>query len=349
MSNKIGLKNGQNIVMFDIIRCFACLGVVLFHLTTRYSELYGNTYYMPVKFSYGYSMVIVFLLMSGFFMYKSKNISAVQLLTKKFLRLFPCYIASLMIIYPITSLLLPSRSVSFLDFLINFTTLNGLINIPYVDGAHWTIYVEIVFIIIVLFISLLKINPSKQKIVLLTIDIVCLLLVILNDYYDNSIIKICYKLIQAKYIGVLCTGFVCASLIGNRIKTVDVGIIVISFATQMFSRDMANIIVFVVTCGFMICIAYSEKMRNIKINLKVLKPMTFISGISYPLYLIHQNISYSIMLNIQDVCKPMGEFVIIIPLVICITLAYLLHKFIEIPCIKLYRNKIGKSEKVSET
>ena len=61
---------------------------------------------------------------------------------------------------------------------------------------------------------------------------------------------------------------------------------------------------------------------------KVLYPLEIIAGISYPLYLLHQNIGYAILLQIQKhICN--SEVIIIIPCIVSVVLAYILNKYID--------------------
>lgn len=58
------------------------------------------------------------------------------------------------------------------------------------------------------------------------------------------------------------------------------------------------------------------------------KFINFISDISYPLYLTHQFIGYVIINKLEKIGLT-NEVYIIIPIVIVITIAYLLHIFVE--------------------
>ena len=122
--------------------------------------------------------------------------------------------------------------------------------------------------------------------------------------------------------------------------------IVLAVVLNLFSRGLDYtvflIIVFVVTLVVVINTKYHFYVISDKI-VKILKPLSFLSMISYPVYLVHQNIGYAIIhaLEKQGITT---EFVIIIPIFISILLAYLLHKFVEIPSSKLLKKLMFKGK-----
>ena len=62
------------------------------------------------------------------------------------------------------------------------------------------------------------------------------------------------------------------------------------------------------------------------------------AGISYPLYLIHQNIGYAIIRGFVSIGWT-NEIIVLVPIAVSILLAWLIHQFIEIPIAKLQRKK----------
>lgn len=337
MMNNLQENTGKRIEVFDLIRAIACIGVILFHYTSRYLELYYSNSSFYIRFDYGYSMVIVFLMMSGFFMYSIRPLKATSFLAKKIVRLFPAYAVGIILIFIVTRFFLVDRSVSFVDLLINFTMLNNMIGVPYVDSAHWFVTVELVFILILFAIYLLRIK--KVWIPLLIIDVLALILIILNKYVDIWIINVFYILCSARYIGVLIFGYNIAEIYNNNLKANKINIIslIISSAAQLIIADISNIIAFVVFGSFMLIVIANKKLLTYQFP-KAFSPLFFISEISYPLYIIHQNLGYAMITNLDKYLSG-GEFIILIPITVCILLAYIIHRFIETPCIK--KTKFG--------
>ena len=72
------------------------------------------------------------------------------------------------------------------------------------------------------------------------------------------------------------------------------------------------------------------------------KCVQFMSSISYPFYLTHQFIGFVIIYYIEKVGL-IGEYNIIIPFIIMLLVAYIIHIYIEEPFIKLLSKKKGKN------
>ena len=56
----------KRINVFDWMRAAVALFVIIYHYTTRYSELIGHLDNYPINFTYGYMGVTVFFVLSGF-------------------------------------------------------------------------------------------------------------------------------------------------------------------------------------------------------------------------------------------------------------------------------------------
>jgi len=67
--------------------------------------------------------------------------------------------------------------------------------------------------------------------------------------------------------------------------------------------------------------------------MKVLNPLAFIASISYPFYLLHQNIGYVILVKLESIGL-ISEFWILVPFMIIAALAYLMHQYIEKPLMR---------------
>jgi peptidoglycan/LPS O-acetylase OafA/YrhL len=116
-------------------------------------------------------------------------------------------------------------------------------------------------------------------------------------------------------------------------------IIVLCTINQFISQGLSYTIFFVVVIGIFYLIVYKEKFLksgSYTINNAttfLIAPIEFIAKISYPLYLIHQFIGFGILKMMEDAGLE-NEVFIIIPITISIGLAYLLHRFVEVPSAK---------------
>lgn len=56
----------KHVYAFDYIRALAAMGVVLFHYTTRYNQIYAHLDQNYLDFPYGYMGVTTFFVLSAF-------------------------------------------------------------------------------------------------------------------------------------------------------------------------------------------------------------------------------------------------------------------------------------------
>lgn len=135
----------------DYLRGAACLMVVFFHYLSRGPKAAWTGI---AKFSwaqdvaqFGHLGVQLFFMISGYVIYKSaegRNIK--QFIAARFWRLFPAYWAGILL----TSFIIlvfnaKAFSVSLGDTLWNFTMMQEWVGATSVDGAYWSLAVELIF------------------------------------------------------------------------------------------------------------------------------------------------------------------------------------------------------------
>ncbi|MGG5888708.1 acyltransferase family protein [Falsiroseomonas sp. HC035] len=139
----------------DALRGIAALAVVLFHYLDRYDELHSHVteplFYIP----WGARGVQLFFVISGFviFMTLQRTQRPMDFVVSRFSRLYPGYWVAIIV----TTLTVRGLDVAFyerpmLDVVMNFTMLQKLSVIPAddIEGAYWTLYVELWFYVAVL-------------------------------------------------------------------------------------------------------------------------------------------------------------------------------------------------------
>lgn len=138
----------SRLVAVDALRGLAAMAVVLFHFTTRFTELYPADSAPSVSFPYGYLGVNLFFIISGFviFMTLEKTRHPMDFVVSRFSRLFPTYWAAVAITFATVSLFgLPGKEVTLLQAAGNLLMVHGLLWIPHVDGVYWTLEIEMLF------------------------------------------------------------------------------------------------------------------------------------------------------------------------------------------------------------
>lgn len=161
-------KNDSRNLVWDVFRGIGALMVLFHHYTKRYDALFGHAEPWPVKSSFdlGAWGVCVFFVLTGFFLIPSLT-SSPNLGTyykKRIVRLYPSYIPCVIITYLLMACAPPlgNRNVNFVSFLGNLTMFQRFLGLPNVDGAYWTLAVQlVVYIAIGAIFFLMKKNVSK--------------------------------------------------------------------------------------------------------------------------------------------------------------------------------------------
>ncbi|CAH0349988.1 acyltransferase [Aquabacterium sp. CECT 9606] len=139
----------------DLLRALACLMVVFFHYGHR-GALDG---WSPVAdpsgladfARYGYLGVHLFFIISGFVIFLSvQNATVRDFVASRVSRLYPAYWVAVPLTWAFVRFFdLPDLQVSWWEMLVNLTMVPHWFGVPYVDGAYWSLGVELQFYILV--------------------------------------------------------------------------------------------------------------------------------------------------------------------------------------------------------
>lgn len=138
----------------DGFRALAILVVMGFHYTVRWTppqngaDLYGYGQAYPGWLELGRFGVDVFFVISGFViaMTVSRCATAAEFGWRRLARLYPAYVACATITFVVMAAVGPAVfKVSAADWLANFTMAAPLAGHAYVDGAYWSLLVEVKF------------------------------------------------------------------------------------------------------------------------------------------------------------------------------------------------------------
>lgn len=287
---------GARLVEVDALRGVAAMAVVLFHYTTRFVELYGTVGRPSLAVPYGHFGVNLFFVISGFviFMTLERTRRPMDFVVSRFSRLFPAYWVSVAVTFAVVSWAgLPGKEVTGLQALGNGLMLHGILGIPHVDGVYWTLQVELFFYAWML---LLFVTGSLGKVhaALLVFIGVRLLYhvaavgfgvdlpwrvsqVLIASYIPWFALGVCvYQAARAQSLppAVLLTGGVavtCLAIVDGWV----IGLLALVFAALVWA-------------------AASGRARWLGNPV-----LAFLGTISYPLYLLHENIGWVVQRAVQ--------------------------------------------------
>ena len=321
----------------DAFRGIAALGVILVHYTFGYRVHYGQLFSEKYDFQYGYLGVQFFFIISGFVIFLTLDYSrsAIDFLYRRFSRLYPifwtCMLTTFLVVH---SLGLPGRERKFYNLKGNFTMIPSVFGYTPIDGAYWSLVPEFFFYLAMAGLFICK---NKKAYFIWGLSIIAMSWVnrfifpfpllaqtILNIQWGSLFFSgiLFYKLRQRDYqskylIHLLLVIALCTTLI--NLKTITEQIIV----------SLLYAVFYLFATG---------KIDTIKWG-----PLLFIGKISFPLYLLHQNIGYVMMNYTKPYLGAYPIFFIALPIATLIFGAYLFHRFIELPSINLLRSAWKKS------
>ncbi len=282
----------------DILRGFLIFIIMFFHYTYRFSEIFSiETLNFPFLSLWGIFGVGAFFVISGYYMIHkvSDNFSIKFYLKSKFLRLYPAYFFSVVLVFAIVSIFkLPGREVTIVDFFLNIFLLNGFLKTPYVDGAHWYLtYLLLFYVLISFFIKFVYIRKKNNAVFgLLILLFLKDLFKVLNHFIPK--IGLIYFLFGKDYLEFIMIGISIYFIISNHS---------LKYTFFLFLISLLHIVIFQgIEIGIFICL-FSLIFYQILKHPKNVKEKFFLyhGKISYILYLIHQNIGYVILLLLVDI------------------------------------------------
>lgn len=337
-------SNTHRLLEIDALRGVAALAVVLFHFTTRFSELYHPNTAPLVSVAHGHYGVNLFFIISGFviFMTLEKTKRPMDFVVSRFSRLFPAYWAAIFLTFTLTHLLgLPGKLVEFSSALANMLMLHGLFRVPHVDEVYWTLEVELLFYLGMLLLYRLRQLHSIQYVLLALLSL-RLLYFFLAQGWGIDLPWLIYKLLLLKHIPWFALGisiFLASSQRRAGGRRWPGFTAAYAIATLLIVDS-----VFVGTLGMAFAAAVWLA-ANGKLPLFRSRLFVWLGAISYPLYLLHENIGWSIQLQLLALGLELNS-AILFTLIFSLALATALTRWVEQPAMRWIRNRYraaGKS------
>lgn len=292
----------------DLLRLLAALAVVLFHfgyagaargnMSTSFPSIAGIA-------KYGFIGVELFFLISGFVIASSVfNRSWQQFAAARVLRLYPAFLAC-MCTTAVVMIVFRTGEVTLVQWLANLTMLSPMFGQPFMDGAYWSIVIEIIFYAWVALFAALGVLQRR----LLLILSVWLLIAYFNEIY--------FQLRPVRLL--FCTEFASFFASGILIQRIMAGArsdyvwALLGFAIalgglhalenqRVIMRLYADtvelptlLVIHVAIYALFVGAIWAS--RWIVTTPRVL----LLGGITYPLYLVHQHVGYTLL----DFLSPM--------------------------------------------
>ncbi len=328
-------------------RGVAILLVLMFHAFSRWPELvpYGNDYSEFPLFKYGYLGVQLFFLISGFviLMTLEKCNNVPSFIYRRWLRLFPAMLICSLIIFLTAGIFTerPNGQPELIDLMAGLSFIDPYIwlkttgiQLQSIEGAFWSLYVEFKFYVIA---AILYFSVGSVRLVYGLF--ICFITWFSVDFlYQTHSIKALSPLhtvtniLSLKYFGWFSAGAAYYLYIKtNKTKWLILGggFSLISSLVESKLHLMPFVAAALISLFFTISIL-SPRLQSLIAN----KVFLYFGFISYPLYLLHENIMISITIKLGNYVDYIPSYLFPISAIALISvLAYFISKYVE-PAIK---------------
>ncbi|SCW52665.1 Peptidoglycan/LPS O-acetylase OafA/YrhL, contains acyltransferase and SGNH-hydrolase domains [Sphingobium faniae] len=276
----------------DALRGIGALCVLIFHYSTRFHELFPQAKHVPFSFPGGNYRVLLFFCISGFaiFFTLDRIRTVPDFVVNRVARLYPAYLVAMLLTLSIEYLAQATQLlVGPLAIAANFTMLQGFAFLPEVDGAYWTLTVEIAFyfcmILIWKWFGIGRLEP-----VLAAWLVLRWLFHVWPDMPERMVMLFVLRYTPFFVIGMLAYR-IWAGQRTWRQQTLYAALALLSVAT-METWDVTVV-------AAILMVAFAAMIVG-RLRFVALRPLVWIGGISYSFYLIHQHVGFVVMLRMAD-------------------------------------------------
>ena len=321
----------------DLLRLFAALGVVLFHYAYRGARAEDlTTVSLPSLewvAKYGWFGVQLFFVISGFVIARSAiGRTTIQFGIARAGRLWPAFIVCTTLTFIVTWLFgAPRFETSVPHWLANLTMVAPAFRQPFMDGAYWSIVVEITFYgWLALFIALGQFPKRIDDLVLGWLAIA-----LINEALIHS--SLTRHLFITEYAGFFCAGILLADIASGRRGWQAPFLIVVSTVIACsealvggretaahYSTEIKPSIMIGLTVLSIALVALASRIRSLPLPTGL---VLAIGGLTYPLYLLHQHVGYIVFNRLHEHLP--ASVLAPVMTVIVIAVSYLIWRYVE--------------------
>jgi len=287
----------------DLLRFIGAFIVLLYHYTFRgygadNMSIIAYPLFAPFT-KYGYLGVNLFFMISGFVILMSASSGSLKKFTiSRLIRLYPAFWIASSLTFVMTLWIGETHfHLTLLQYLENLTMISGFIGVEPLDGVYWTLLVEIRFYLLVALILWL----SKIE----YIEFFLALWLILSISVVLFPIKLLAQIFIVNYAGYFIAGSIYFLIYQNGLTLNRMFMLMISLALVLFVSTThtiptdekhyhllfnATIINSIISSFFVIMMLVSLRLTGFFAR----KNWILLGSLTYPLYLIHQNIGFMI-------------------------------------------------------
>ena len=332
-------SRSQRLTQIDGLRAIAALSVVAFHYTTRFDQVFHHVAPTGFELSLGYLGVNLFFAISGFVIYMTLDgiRAPLDFVISRFSRLFPAYWIAVALTWSIVSIVgLPGYGVTWKAAVINLTMLQSFFSVRDVDSVYWSLQVELLFYawMLVLWVSGLLRHSAAICVGWVAIAGAATFVEIFLGIKVSFALK---HFLLLEWMPWFVLGMIAYVTLRERTFGLKHGLAVLVAIATIAARNHTPSTILAVAVFGIVWAASRRKLRLLE-----WKPLVFFGMISYPLYLVHEQIGWIVIAKIEtQLAAPW--FAILAALFFVTVLATLLHNFVEMPGSRNIRKIYKKS------
>ena len=282
----------RRLASLDALRGIAAYYVLIYHYTFHYAAIVppGHPPGLWISLESGPLGVLLFFMISGFVISLTleKTERPLDFVVSRFSRLYPTFWACLLITFVVLKCVpLPHLQFSITDLLVNFTMVPGLLLRPPVDGAYWTLQVELIFYVLMFTLYCAKQFRNMQAAVLIGLLVAILNAILtLRGHRLPALVRV---LLIVDFLPYFALGIATYRWRYFGIRKLDWAVVCASFTALVLSRSWQDALIALVILVLFAAAVFEW------LPFLTAKPLLFLGSISYPLYLLHQYIGFCIM------------------------------------------------------
>ena len=293
----------------DLLRLVAVAAVIFYHYGFRGPPSQGATLvalpWMAGFSQYGFLGVPIFFVISGFVIaYSAEGRTATGFAIARFSRIYPTFLFCMTLTFlALLTIGPPGFTTSFAQWCANLFIAAPAFHQAYMDGAYWSLVVEVVFYAWVAILMAFKVFPRRLDLIIL----IWLGLTFANELTIDA--PIFERLLLADDSGFFAVGLAIYEFYRGRRDLKLYSIFALSVGTAVFQclhraeriDSPAGISfdsgVIVATCLISIAVIFlATRLRQLPLPAGLVMAA---GGITYPLYLLHMQLGYVVLTAMQ--------------------------------------------------
>ena len=303
------LKPHKRILELDALRALAAINLVLFHFTHVYQDRFGYSSPLGFEWPFGAYGVEMFFILSGFVNSMSllRRGKPVDFVAARLIRIIPVFLLVIIANVWILSLAPMNEQVSTSRFLANMTLLPRVLGYECVDPVMWTLQIEMMFyaLLVVLFkTGWLKRFYNGWGFLLVLSMLVCPTLDRMEATYAAEswfvAATVIRQLMLLDFVPLFAIGFMLYMIktnVGSKWKNM-LAIAASLFVFHSIDHGKHNPVASLLIVGLVTMSAYG------RVPFLRLKPLVYISTISYAIYLCHNNLGCALIHRFDSIGVP---------------------------------------------